>query len=321
MRPVRALVVAERVDSIVKHLPPLPEAIQVTACDTAEAALPLAATADVLCCWGAGPLYVGPVLAAARHLKWIQSLSVGVETLVTLPQVQSGELLLASARGVNAEPIAEQVLAYILSFARNLPAAIRAQARGTWERRFGRSLEVAGSTLGLLGLGAIAEAVAWRARGLGMRVIGTRRRPEQPLPANVDALTDLDGVLSSADYVVVCLPLTPETRGLLGAERLARFKPGALLINVSRGPIVDEDALAAAIEAGHLGGAALDVFATEPLPESSPLWRLPQVIITPHVAADSPHTMRRTMALFADNLLRFSRGEPLLHLVDKHLGY
>jgi len=321
MHPVRALMVAERASSYVKQLPPLPDAIQVIPIDQPAEGVPLAPTADVLCCWGAGEFIAAPVEAAASRLQWIQALSAGVESVLHLPRVQSGAVLLANARGTNAPPIAEHVLACVLALARSLPQAIRAQAQGRWERSLRGQREVGGATLGLLGLGAIAHEVAWRAHGLGLRVIGTRRRPAEPLPPHVDALTDLDGVLRNADFVVVCLPLTAETRGLLSTANLAKMKAGACLINVSRGAIVDDAALVAALQAGRLAGAALDVFTSEPLPESSPLWQAPGVLITPHVAGASPHTMGRTMALFADNLLRFSRGEALQNVIDPGLGY
>ncbi len=322
MRPVRALLVAERASNYIQDMPPLPAAISVTACDPPETGVPLAPEADVICCWGAGPFTAAPVEAAATRLQWIQALSVGVESVLPLPRIQSGAVLLANARGTNAPPIAEEVMAYILAHARNLPRAIRSQAAGKWQRDFRNAREIYGTTLGLLGLGAIAREVAWRAKGLGMRVIATRRRDlAEPLPTGVDALVDFDGVLAAADYLVICLPLTPHTRGLLDATRLAQMKKGAFLVNVSRGAIVDEDALVTAITGRHLSGAALDVFHTEPLPESSPLWQTPGVIITPHVAPASPQTMPRTMALFAENLIRFSRGEPLKNLIDPRLGY
>lgn len=318
MRQVNAAVIAERADSYIKFLPALPENITVRAFPTQDAALVHAPETDVLVCWGLD--WHGDFVARASRLGWLHTMSAGVEGVLR-PELPE-HVVLTNARGCNAPPIAETAMTMVLALARNLHFHIRMQDKHSWERNARRPFEINGKTLGLLGMGAIAQEVAWRAKGLGMRVIATRRRlGPQPLPEHIDAITDLPGLLAESDFLVVAAPLTPGTRGLLGADALALMKPGAYLINVSRGQIVDEPALVAALQSGKLAGAGLDVFATEPLPADSPLWDLPEVLITPHQAAASANTMKRIMSLLGENLQRFARGEGLLNLVDKRLGY
>lgn len=317
---LKALLLAERADRYARHLPPLPAGITVVPCLTEDDAIAHGPGAQALACWPmANPVRL---YAAAPDLAWVQSLGAGVEGILT-PEFAQGPLRLTNSRGANAPPIAEHVLALMLAFARGLHRSVQLQAAARWERQFGRLFEVAGLTLGVVGLGGIGREVARRARALGMRVVAARRTDPGGAGADpdVDALTTLDHLLGTADFVVLAVPLTAETQGLLGAGALARMKPTAYLINVSRGQVVDEPALAAALQAGRLAGAGLDVFATEPLPADSPLWSLPNVIITPHQAAASPRTMERTMALWAENLRRFAAGEPLRNPVDKQRGY
>ncbi len=183
-------------------------------------------------------------------------------------------------------------------------------------------LRLDGATVGILGLGAIGHSVARRCKALGMRVIGTRRSAE-PLEA-VDEVLGPEGtrrVLAESDVVVVVLPLTPETRGSLDAEALAAMKPRGLLVNVARGGIVDEAALARALEEGHLGGAAVDVFEEEPLPATSPLWTARNALVTPHVAGLARDYMSRVGRIFFENIRRLEKGEPLLNEVDRSRGY
>ena len=183
------------------------------------------------------------------------------------------------------------------------------------------SHRLTGKTAGVLGLGTIGHAIAQRLASLGLRVIGTRRQPA-PLPDVAEVLPPEETrVLREADFLVIVLPLTPETRGLLDAEAIAGMKRGAHLVNVARGGIVDEAALAAALHDGHLGGAALDVFDEEPLPPESPLWQAPNLIITPHLAGVSRDYMQRLGELFFDNILRLERDAPLRNEIDRTRGY
>jgi phosphoglycerate dehydrogenase-like enzyme len=224
--------------------------------------------------------------------------------------------------------MAESVLGMMLHFARGFDHAVRAQARREWGKRpFEEDLlaarEVAGAVCGILGLGGIGREVAARARALGMAVVAVRRRPE-PGPAGVELLHGegaLAELLERSDYVVITVPSTAATRGLVGAAELARLRPGTVLINVARGDVVDEAALADALRSGRLRGAGLDVFSREPLPPESPLWDLDNVLITPHVSGTTPRFWRREMDLVVANVGRYLRGEPLRNQVDKQLGY
>ena len=187
-----------------------------------------------------------------------------------------------------------------------------------------RTREVAGATVALIGLGSIGREVAKRASALGMRVIAVREHPEKGAPDGVERVfttAHLDEVLSQADYVVLAAPITAATKGMMGAARIAKLKPEACLINVSRGPLVDEMALARAIREKKIGGAALDVFGEEPLPPESPLWDLENVLITPHSAAITEKRWERHYLLIRENLRRYMAGEPLLAVVNKTTGY
>jgi phosphoglycerate dehydrogenase-like enzyme len=265
--------------------------------------------------------------AARETLRWAHSAAAGVGGSLYPEMVESGVVLTNSAK-VHAEPIADTVLAMMLHFARGLDWAVRAQA----ERRWGKEpfeaadapvRELSEGTVGLLGLGGIGEAVARRALALGMRVAALRRSSADA-PQGVEVLTGdgaLDRLLSISDYLVVTVPRTRETEGMVGARELALLPRGAVVVNVSRGGIVDEDALADALSTGALRGAGLDVFATEPLPPSSPLWGLPNALLLPHVSGTSHRFWRRETDLIVANLRRYLAGERLLNTVDKHAGY
>jgi len=266
-------------------------------------------------------------LAAGETLRWVHSAAAGVGGSLYPEMVESGVVLTNSA-GVHAEPIADTVLAMMLHFARGVDWAVRAQA----ERRWGKEpfeaanapvRELSEGTVGLLGLGGIGAAVARRALALGMRVAAARRSSADG-PRGVEVLAGegaLDRLLPLSDYLVVTVPRTAETEGMVGARELALLPRGAVVVNVSRGGIVDEEALAEALRGGRLRGAALDVFATEPLPASSPLWGLPNALLLPHVSGTSHRFWRRETDLIAANLRRYLSGARLLNTVDKHAGY
>jgi phosphoglycerate dehydrogenase-like enzyme len=210
----------------------------------------------------------------------------------------------------------------MFALSRRLHFFVKAQAERRWERR-GRLGELEGATLGVIGVGAIGAKLAEKARGVGMRVLGLRRDPARACP-NVEHMFGPDGLhalLAQADWVAITAALTPETQGLFGAAELAAMKPGAYLINIGRGAIVDEQALIAALRDGGIGGAGLDVFEHEPLPDDSPLWTLKNVIVTPHFAGATPHYAERVTDIFVDNLARYRRGEPLRNVVDKARAY
>jgi phosphoglycerate dehydrogenase-like enzyme len=256
----------------------------------------------------------------ARHLRWVHSMGAGVENLCR--DVAGTDIIVTNSH-VHGDVIAEHVMAMALAHARRLPVVLARQAEGRWARDGAIGTVLRGRTMGIVGLGTIGTELARRAAAFGMRVWGVRRSGAPP-SAGVDrvvARDRLDEVLRVADYLALTLPLTPETRGLIGARELALLPRGAFVVNVGRGGLVDEAALAEAIGAGRLGGAGLDVFEQEPLPPSSPLWRLPGVIITPHVGGSFPGFLDRAVPFFCENLKRYLTGEPLLNRVDVTRGY
>ena len=260
-------------------------------------------------------------LAGLPRLRWMHTFSAGVDRHVPALAGRQ-DILLTNNSGAYDIPIAEHVIAMLFGAAKALPAHLAAQGRREWKRDVPHR-ELRDATLVVVGLGSIGGEIARLAHGLGMRVIGVRRDPRRPVPGveRIVPPEELAAVAAEADHLVVSAALTPETRGLVSAAVLARLRPTAWLVNIARGPIVDEAALVAALREGRIGGAALDVFDTEPLPAESPLWSLPNVILTPHVSGSSPRVRERSLALVVENLRRFKAGEPLLNLVDRAAGY
>jgi phosphoglycerate dehydrogenase-like enzyme len=250
----------------------------------------------------------------APALDWLQVFNAGVDHPIYTEMLARGVRVTTSS-GATAEPIAQTAIAGLLMLARNFPHWLAAQRRHSWEPARDPHVprDLKGSVMLILGLGHIGAEIARLARALGLHVIGARRsprRPEDPVDEMVtpDALA---AVLPRADWLVIACPLTPETRGLVNRDLLARLPEGARVINVGRGEIVDEAALIAALQSGKLGGAYLDVFAQEPLPAESPLWDIPNVLVSPHNAAAAHGNERRVYAIFLDNLARWMRREPL----------
>jgi phosphoglycerate dehydrogenase-like enzyme len=268
------------------------------------------------------------IFPLARRLRWVQSPAAGVGSLM-FPELLASDVILTSARGVRAGSIAEHVIGVTLALARQLPLAIRAQAAHEWaqDRLEGEDSAVRplqSLRMGIVGLGAIGSEVARLASAVGIRVSATRRRADAPAPPGVEVVWPPDrlmDLLAQSDVVVLALPHTPDTKQLIGRPELDALPRGALLINVARGKLIDDEAVVAALRDGRLGGAALDVFAHEPLEPSSPYWDLPNVIVTPHTAGAMRDYWTPLVALLSENLRRFERGEPLLNVVDKRLGY
>lgn len=267
------------------------------------------------------------VLTAARKLRWIHSPAAGLEG-VLFPEIVESPVVVTNSRGLSADTIAEHVVAVVLAVFRKLPHAFEAQRSREWSQT---SLvadapirTIAGSRVLIVGLGAIGLATASRMISLSAHVDAVRRRPDLPRPPGVERVVSpehLTDLLPSADVIVLAAPETPGTRHLIGPRELAAMRSGAVLVNVSRGALVDEDALTRALTQRSIAAAALDVFEREPLPADSPLWTLPNVLITPHVAGFRPDHWDAVTALFADNLRRFDNGQPLLNIVDKREGY
>lgn len=261
------------------------------------------------------------VATLAPNLRWVQGMGAGVSQLVSAGLGEAGIRLTTSA-GVNAVSIAEFVMARLLQIAKRLPEIDRLQQERRWMPTFGR--EIAGSTLGVVGLGAIGREVARRGRALGLRVVATRQswRPGMT-DDDVDELygpEDLPALLGTADMVVSAVPETPATVGLFDAAAFAAMRPGAVFCNVGRGSAVVEQALVAALASGHLAAAALDVVRDEPLPETSPLWDVPNLYISPHSATSPDRFWANVHTLFRDNVARYLAGEPLRNEVDPRTG-
>jgi phosphoglycerate dehydrogenase-like enzyme len=239
--------------------------------------------------------------------RWIHALTAGVEGF-DLARLRDREVLLTNASGVTAEPVAEQVLAYLLAFERRLHRGIRQQERREWDWYGGRELR--DETVGLVGVGAIGGRVAELLAALDVATLGLTRHPASMHESVTEAFgpENLPELLARSDYVVLSCPLTASTRGLIGAAELAAMPDHGVLVNVGRGGLVDGEALVAAIEDGTVGGAALDVFETEPLPPGSPLWDLDEVVLTPHNAGSTPHFWDRNADLFASNYRSFREG-------------
>jgi len=263
----------------------------------------------------------------AKRLKWIHSPAAAVHQLM-YPELINSNVVVTNAREVHGTVVAEHAMALVLALAKRLPQAIRYQAKKEWAQETiwnerPRPREVSGASVAVIGMGSIGREFTVRAKALGMRVLAVRENPQKGT-SGADAVygTDqLDEVLSQADYVLLCTPVTPATTGLMNQERLTRMKPDAYLLNVGRGPLLDESAALAALRTRQIAGAALDVFEEEPLPADSPFWDLDNVLITPHTAAVTERLWDRHYQLISENLRRFLDGRPLLYEVDKHCGY
>jgi phosphoglycerate dehydrogenase-like enzyme len=263
----------------------------------------------------------------ARELEWVQTASAGVGHLL-FPELVESPVVVTNARGVFSVPMAEHVLAVMLALVRKLHLSRDYQRQREWGQRAlwldtpGMS-ELEGRTLGIVGLGSVGSELARRARALGMRVIAVRRRPGAGAgeSAEVRGEEEVGWLLGESDFVVNSLPHTGRTHHFFDAAAFAGMKPGAFFLNVGRGKTVDEGALIAALEEGRLAGAGLDVTEEEPLPPTSPLYTLPQVLLTPHTSGTSTRFWERVAPLFEANLERFREGRPLVNIVDKREGY
>jgi phosphoglycerate dehydrogenase-like enzyme len=275
---------------------------------------------DALLFWGRPLEQVVEIVTRQPDLAWIHQRAAGVQPKL-LDALAGHPTILTKGTGAQGPAIGEYVAALVLAFYKNLPGLVRLQQAGEWSSDFAFR-ELAGQRVGIIGLGSAGLATARVLRGFGVHLRGLRRT-SSPAP-EVDELfrpADLGWFLDGLDVLVIAAPLTRATQALIGAAELGRLRRGALLVNVGRGPIVDEPAMLDALASRQLGGAALDVFDTEPLPPESPLWRMANVIVSPHCADSTPESPQRSLDIFLDNLDRFQRGEPLLNVVDRQEGY
>jgi phosphoglycerate dehydrogenase-like enzyme len=278
---------------------------------------------DILIGWSMTP----EQFVSARHLKWVHSPAAAVHQLM-FPELINSSIILTNSGDVHGPVVAEHAIAVLLALAKRLPQAMHYQRKKEWAqetlwREQPPPREVAGATVAVIGMGSIGREFITRAKSLGMRVLGIRENPEKGL-SGADAVyttAQLDAVLPQSDYIVLCTPVTPATAGIINARRLASLKKDSYVINVGRGQLVDESALIEALRNGKIAGAALDVFATEPLPPDSPFWTLQNVLITPHTAAVTDRLWERHYQLIRENLNRLLQGKPLLNEIDKRRGY
>jgi phosphoglycerate dehydrogenase-like enzyme len=265
--------------------------------------------------------------AAAKRLCWIHSPAAAVHQLM-YPELIKSSVALTNSTGVHGPVVAEHAITLLLALAKRLPQAMQYQAKHEWSQNqlwqgSPRPREVADSTVLVIGMGSIGREFAVRAKALGMRILAIRENPAKGLDG-ADAVygsAQIDEVLPQADYVLLCTPVTPATTGIMNAARLGKMKPDAYLINVARGPLIDEAALLDTLQHRRIAGAALDVFNQEPLPADSPFWSLDNILVTPHTAAVTDRLWERHYRLIVDNMKRFLAGERLLNEVDKSRGY
>jgi phosphoglycerate dehydrogenase-like enzyme len=279
---------------------------------------------------GDADVYVGwmnrEVCLAAKKLKWVQSPSSGIDYYLAIPEFKESDALLTSASGTHAACLAESAMGMILAFTRGIRASILIQPAHEWALRKIRPtcVELTGSTMGIIGLGRVGRALAKRAAAFDMRVIAVDAYPGAK-PETVDELWGLEGLdelLKQSDYIVVTVPRTPETIDMLGAEQLALMKETAMLVGISRGGIINQDALAEALKTGRIAAAATDVAKPEPLPEESELWDLDNMLITPHIAGGTQLEGQYVIEILTENLGKFLAGDlPLRNQVDKEKGF
>ena len=261
-------------------------------------------------------------LKAAEKVKWIHLGSAGADVAVRSRLVRERGIVVTNSSGVFGIPIAEHVLGLMLALSRKLHEAIQSQVEGVWRRPEGAG-ELYGKTAGILGLGDIGTEVAKRAKAFGMHTIAVKRRVAAK-PEWVDELYGEEGVdllVQRSDFVILCLPGTNSTQKVLSRERIWAMKPDAFVINIGRGSLIDEEALIEALEVGRIKGAGLDVFGTEPLPAGSPLWKMKNVIISPHYSGANPYHADRSIAIFCRNLEQYLKGTPMENRVDFEHGY
>jgi len=273
------------------------------------------ADTEAMLAWGAP----SGLLPHMPKLRWVQALTAGVEGWLALPDLPA-QLTLTCARGTHRESMPENILGALFYLTKPYAACVEDQKQSKWTRRVATPLT--GQTLGILGLGAVGQDVARLGTALGMKVIGTKRNPS-PLPglAEVYPPERTSDVLAQSDFVVLLLPATPATENFINAERLSHMKPTAWLLNFGRGALIDDAALIAAAAEKKIGGAILDVFRQEPLPETHPFWTSDGIIVLPHIGGGHPRRDQVVAGLFVDNLARFLDGKPLREVVDRAAGY
>jgi phosphoglycerate dehydrogenase-like enzyme len=319
---IKLLVISDPAARHLRLLEQLPNSTEIVTASSADSLRPAAPTADVILNgMGQGDI-LRELWPLAGKVRWVHSLSAGVEG-VLFPELVDSPVPLTNARGVFKESLGEFVIAAALFFAKDLRRMLRGQAEERWDQ-FDME-ELYRQSMGIVGYGELGRAAATRARALGMKIYAVRRRPElykdDPIVHRAFAVADLREMAAISDYLVVAAPLTPSTRNLVDESVIRAMKPTGVLINIGRGPVIDEAALIRALEEKRIRGAALDVFNVEPLPKGHPFWRLENVLLSPHCADHTATWLDEAMQCFVDNFRRFTQGEPLENVVDKPAGY
>ena len=301
----------------VKRVKAVDKNIEVVVTADASDAYEYAADTDII----AGYPRTIPALAGAKNVKWVHSFSAGMDRVLT-PEIIKSPILVSNSSGVLVVPIAEHVMSYVLIFSRGFLRSLENQKKRLWQRD-DTLTKLRGKTMLIVGMGNIGGAVAQLSRAFGCHIIALTRdgRSDNEWAHEVKKASVLNRVLPKADFVISCLPYTPETHHIFDAEKFRLMKPSAYFINIGRGALVREKDLIAALKKKTIAGAGLDVTEVEPLPASSPLWNMPNVIITPHHSGASEHAMDRAINQFILNLKAFLIGDRLPNLVDKKLGY
>ena len=316
------LVIADPAAPFLTALSRLPEDVRVVIADDDEKLQANAPKADAILYAHIDADLLARALLLGSRVRWIHSLWTGVDGILR-PELLAHPAPLTNGRGVFRWPLADWVMAMMLFFAFDLRRVIEQQEQGVWKPFVGATLEA--RTLGIVGYGSIGSAAASRARPFGMKIAALRRRPEL---FQSDALVDqsygpgqLKELMAGSDYVLVVTPLTAQTRGMVGEAEIAAMKSTGVIINIGRGPVIDETALIQALQSGRIRGAALDVFDNEPLPADHPFWRMSNVLLSPHTADRVEGFLAPAFDCFFENLDRFLKRNPLLNVVDKHGGY
>ena len=322
MRPLKLLVITPPNARHLSLLEKLPDSTTITVGRHPDAFVAAAPEADVIL----NGMGVGDTLkqiwSSAPKVQWVHSLSAGLESTL-FPELIESPVPMTNARGVFKRSLGEFAVSAVLYFAKDLRRMIRNQEAAVWEQ-FDVE-EVHGRTLGVVGYGEIGKAAAERAHALGMKIVALRRRPQlssgDKIVDKFYSIEDRAEMMAVSDYVLAAAPLTEDTRNLIGEKELAAMKPTGVIINVGRGPVINEPALIRVLQERKIKGAGLDVFDTEPLPKDHPFWKLDNVLLSPHCADHTSTWLEEAMQLFVDNFIRFSKGEPLENVVDKRAGY
>lgn len=320
---ITLVVLANPTEPQLKMLEDLPPETNIAVGNSTEAFQRVAPDATVIFNWSGSGALLRDVFAMCPRVQWVHSRSAGLDGVI-FPALAAHHAILTNGSGVFSPPLGEFALGAILYFAKDFRRMVKNQVAGRWEQF--DITQISGQTVGIIGYGDIGRAVATRVRAMGMRVLAVKRHG--PPLYNVDPLVDqiyspehrLE-MLPRCDYVVVSAPLTPETRGMIGEPEFAAMKPDAVIINVGRGPVIDETAMVKALSDRRIKGAGLDVFDVEPLPDGHPFYRLENVLLSPHCADHTPDWLDLAMRFFVEQFERYTKGEPLRNIVDKHLGY